>query len=161
MRVLVDAGVGIWNNFRVRSIVKYFHLSSVSDFLSIMRFQFLVLVFDKGKDPRARCSFPSTTPTTELSSDSCLTLWRARQLYFFYVQIPPELKNRFVLKGTDLICWRIIKVKILLKISGMKFSCLEFKSNGFAVKPPRMKGLKDPNPYLRQFRRKPRKTPNS
>ena len=65
----------------------------------------------------------------------------ARQLYFIYDQIPPELKNGFVLKGTDLICGGIIKLKILLKISGMKFSCLELKSNGFAVKPPRMKGF--------------------
>ena len=41
----------------------------------------------------------------------------------------------------DLICWGIIKVKILYKISGMKFSSLELKLSGFAVKPPRMKGL--------------------
>ena len=35
----------------------------------------------------------------------------------------------------------IIKVKILCKISGIKFSSLELKLSGFAVRPPRMKGL--------------------
>ena len=33
------------------------------------------------------------------------------------------------------------KIKILYKISGMKFSSLELKLSGFAVKPPSMKGL--------------------
>ena len=70
-----------------------------------------------------------------------LTLWRARQLCFFYVRILPELNNRLILKEIDLICWGIVKVKILYKISGMKFSSLELKLNGFAVKPPPMKGL--------------------
>ena len=32
-------------------------------------------------------------------------LWRERQLFLFYVQILPELKNRFVLKDVDLIYW--------------------------------------------------------
>ena len=68
-----------------------------------------------------------------------LTLWRARQLSFFYVQILPELKNKFVLKEVDFICCVIIKVKLLYKISGMKFSSLE--SGGFAVKPPPVKRL--------------------
>ena len=71
-----------------------------------------------------------------------LTLWRARQLCFFYVQILPELKNIFLVKEVDRICWGIIKLKILYKISGMKFSSLQLKLSGFAVKPPPMKGLK-------------------
>ena len=65
----------------------------------------------------------------------------ARELCFYYVQILPELKNRFVLKGVDLICWGIMKVRILYKISGMKFSSLELKLSGFAVKPLPIKGL--------------------
>ena len=60
----------------------------------------------------------------------------------FCVQILPELKNRFVLKDVDLICWGIIKVAILCKISGIKFSGLKLKLSGFAVKPPPMKELK-------------------
>ena len=72
-----------------------------------------------------------------------LNFWRARQLCFFYVQILTELKNRFVLKYIDLIYWRLLKVKILYKISGMKFSSLELKLSSFAMKPPSMKGLKE------------------
>ena len=71
-----------------------------------------------------------------------LTLWRARQLSFFYVQILPELKNTFALKDIVPICWGIIKVKILYKISGMKFSSLELKLCCCAVQPPPLKGLK-------------------
>ena len=47
-----------------------------------------------------------------------------------------------MLKEIDLICWGTIKVKILYKISGMKFCSLELKLCGFVMKPPRMKGLK-------------------
>ena len=71
-----------------------------------------------------------------------LTLWRARQLCFFYVQILPERKNRFVFYEVNLICWGIIKVKILYKISGMKFSSLELKLSVCAVQTPPLKGLK-------------------
>ena len=66
---------------------------------------------------------------------SLLTLWKVWHLCFFFVQILPELKKRFVLINVDPIYWRMIKVKILYKISGMKFSSLELKLNGFAVKP--------------------------
>ena len=66
---------------------------------------------------------------------------KGKQLCSFYVQILPELNNRFILKVMDLICWEIIKVKILYKISGVKFNSLELKLCGFAVKPLRMKGL--------------------
>ena len=38
---------------------------------------------------------------------------------------PTELKNIFVLKEMNLICWGTIKVKILYKVSGMKFSSPE------------------------------------
>ena len=61
-------------------------------------------------------------------------------MVFFYVQMLPELKNRFMLKEVSLIDWEIIKMKILYKISGIKFSRLELKLSGFVVKPPRMKG---------------------
>ena len=71
---------------------------------------------------------------------------------FFYVLILQELKNRFVLKNVDLICWGQIKVKILYKISGMNFSSLELKLNGFAVKPPPMKGLKAESKYYLEVR---------
>ena len=63
-----------------------------------------------------------------------------RQIHFFYIQILPEFKNRFVLKDADLIYWGTIKAKILYKISEMKFSSLELELSGFAVKPPPMKG---------------------
>ena len=54
-----------------------------------------------------------------------------------FVQILPELKKRFVLKDIerDFIFEGKIKVKILYKISGMKFRSLELKLSGFAVKP--------------------------
>ena len=64
-----------------------------------------------------------------------------RQLCFFYIQILPEHELRFVLKEVDLICWGIIKVKILFKISGMKFSTLKLTLSGCAVQPPPMKEL--------------------
>ena len=73
--------------------------------------------------------------------DALLTLLRARQLCFFYSQILPEFKNRFVLKEVDLICWEITKLKILYEISGIKFSSLELKLSVCAVQPPPVKGL--------------------
>ena len=81
---------------------------------------------------------------------------KGKRICFFYVQIVPELKKKFVLKDVNLICWGTIKVKILYKISGMKFSSLELKLSGFAVKPPPMKGLivdtaKTFQPLLRPF----------
>ena len=55
-----------------------------------------------------------------------------------FVQILPELKKRFVLKDIerDFIFEGKIKVKILYKISGMKFRSLELKLSGFAMKIP-------------------------
>ena len=78
-----------------------------------------------------------------MNVNSVLIFQRARQLYFFYVQILTEFKNRFVFKEVDLICWVIIKVKLFYKISGIKFSSLELILSGFAVKPPPMKELKE------------------
>ena len=63
-------------------------------------------------------------------------------MFLFFSQIPPELKSRFVLTDVDLICWGLIKVKILQKFSRMKFSSRELKLSGFAVKPQPMKELK-------------------
>ena len=78
--------------------------------------------------------------STEMGSSLLLvrqdfTLWRVRQLSFLYVQILPQLKNSFVLKDADLLCWGIIKVKFLYKITGIKFSSLELKLSGFATYP--------------------------
>ena len=50
---------------------------------------------------------------------------KGKEITFLLCQIQPELKNRFMLKEVYLICWGIIKVKILYEISGMKFSPLE------------------------------------
>ena len=79
---------------------------------------------------------------TKCKGTITLTLWRTRQSCLYYVQILPELKNRFVLKDVDLIFWGVIKVKNFWKFPGIKFSSLKLKLSGFAVKPPPMKGLK-------------------
>ena len=45
-------------------------------------------------------------------------------------------------KEADLICWGIMKPKILYKISGTKISNLKLKINDCIVQTPSMKGLK-------------------
>ena len=65
---------------------------------------------------------------------------KGKTIMFLYVQILPEFMSRIVLKVVKLFCWGIKKVKILYKISGI-FGSLVLKLSGFAVQPPRMKGL--------------------
>ena len=51
-----------------------------------------------------------------------LTLCGTRKLEFFYAEILPEFKNRFMCKIENAIFKKTIKIKISFKISGMNFS---------------------------------------
>ena len=66
---------------------------------------------------------------------------KGKTITFLYVQILPELNNRFVPKEEDLVCWLIIKVKILNKSSEMKFNSLKLNLSGFVLKSSLMKEL--------------------